>query len=275
MGHPVQRPASAKAWDAILILLLVGSVAIVFWHESTRDQALRTAIARVDLALVVFFLGEWLWRVLRAAHPSRQAARQSWELLGMVPLMLPLPGFLRLLRLVRLVRILRVVGVVGRSIGVWERIARESSLHKIAIASGSVTIAGSLLVWAVERNTNPDLAHYSEAIWWAIVTVTTVGYGDVTPVTSTGRAIAALLMVTGIGTIGLLASSVAGALIVNRQEEAQAAGTLAAPPVMASSHIVAELERLAALHAQGKLTDPEFERAKSLVLQHAPASAGR
>src|SRR5688500_18339124 len=248
----VARSARDQAWDIFLTFLLVGSVALVFWYESTEDESIRLAIERVDLVLVVFFVSEWAWRVAHARRPAAAALRWSWELLGMVPLMLPLPAALRILRLLRLVRIIRVFGRVGHAIGIWQKVAHESALHKIALASGSITVGGSLLVWAVERNSNPDLAQYSEALWWAIVTVTTVGYGDITPITTTGRVIAGVLMVTGIGTIGLLASSVASALIAGKDPQSSA------PPAMAAStRVVSELERLAALHTAGRRTDSE------------------
>lgn len=253
---------SLTLWDVALMGLLVGSVALMFWYETIEDPAQREVLEWIDLGLVVVFVGEWLWRVGR--EPSgrgRYALRHAWELLGMVPLMAPVPGFLRFLRLVRLVRILRVVGFIGAHLKVWERIARESSLGKIALASGSITLAGATLVWLMERRSNEGLHDFSEAVWWAIVTVTTVGYGDITPQTATGRFVAGMLMIVGIGTIGLLASSLASVLVTKREDDKAAA----APPAMAGG-LTEQLQVLAALHERGKLTDEEYRRAKARLL---------
>lgn len=248
------------AWDWVLVGLLVGSVAIMFWYEAASDPELRLVLAYIDLALVVFFVLEWAWRVVRADHSGRYAARHSWELLGMVPIMAPVPPFLRFLRLFRLVRILRVFGRIGEAMGTWERIAKESSILKIGAVSGSITLVGALLVWALERNVaDSKIVDFETALWWAIVTVTTVGYGDVTPLSPTARFVAAILMVTGIGTIGLLASSVASVLVVDKRE------TTSAPPAMAGG-LTQQLESLAALHERGRLTDKEYEQAKRKVL---------
>jgi voltage-gated potassium channel len=254
------------AWDVTLVVLLAGSVGLMFWYEASADAGLRRVLEWVDLALVAFFVAEWSVRVARAPARGRYAAAHAWELLGMVPLMAPVPGFLRFLRLFRLVRILRVFGRIGEALGTWQRIAHESQILKIAAASGTLTLAGALLVWALERNA-PDsgIADFETALWWAIVTVTTVGYGDVTPVTPTGRFVAALLMVTGIGTIGLLASSVASVL-VTKPQEGRGEPSPSAPPVMAGP-LTAQLERLVALREQGLLTDAEFALAKERVLK--------
>lgn len=254
------------AWDGLLIGLLVGSVALMFWYEATTDPARRRVMEWVDLGLVVFFVAEWTYRVAKAPAPRRYAASHAWELLGMVPLMAPVPGFLRFLRLFRLVRILRIFGRVGEAMGTWERIAKESQILTIGAISGTITLGGALLVWALERNVaDSHIADFNTALWWAIVTVTTVGYGDVTPVTATGRFVAAILMVTGIGTIGLLASSVASVLIVKKDDDAAPAQASAAPPVMAGS-LTAQLESLATLHERGRLSDEEYAQAKRHVL---------
>lgn len=251
----------SKVWDIAMVVLLLGSVILVFVHEAldpVRFARSRAFIEYVDLAVAILFFGEWLWRVRQSApHHRRYALRQSWELLGMMPLLLPVPSGLRALRLLRLVRILRVFGSVGRKLGVWERIAKQANLKPIALTSAGITVGGAFLVWLLERGHGDGrLDHFPEALWWAIVTVTTVGYGDITPITGPGRFIAAGLMITGIGLIGLLASTLAGALVVDSQS--------ADEPV---ADVAAQLERLSRLRETGHLDDDEYTRAKSLVLE--------
>ena len=252
------------AWDLALVVLLVGSVGVVFWHSASKDPATRQALEWLDLGLCALFVVEWAWRGVRSGHPVRFGLAHSWELLGMIPIVAPLPSFLRVLRLARLVRIIRLFGRLGDVVGVWERIVREGNILKVGAASGLITLTGAVLVWLLERDVAgthiPDL---ETSLWWAIVTVTTVGYGDVTPITVAGRFVAACLMVTGIGTIGLLASSLASVLVLDRKRDEDAS---AAPPAFTGG-LTQELQALASLHAAGQLTDAEFAAAKARLLR--------
>jgi voltage-gated potassium channel len=63
----------------------------------------------------------------------------------------------------------------------------------LALAGNAVMIVASLAFWWVERGSNANVTHYADALWWAFATVSTVGYGDVVPVTAAGRGIAIVL----------------------------------------------------------------------------------
>jgi voltage-gated potassium channel len=70
-------------------------------------------------------------------------------------------------------------------------------------------VAGSLVAYHAEHPTNPGFATVGDALWWGIVTLTTVGYGDIVPKTATGRWAAIVIMITGIAVLGVLAGSLA------------------------------------------------------------------
>lgn len=258
----------SRIWDLAMIVLLLGSIALVFVYEGVDPDrtVLRSTLVWVDLALVVFFVLEWVWRVRSFPGDSRRyALRNSWELLGMIPIILPVPAFLRALRFLRVVRILRAFKVLGNTLHFWERVAAEPNLKKVGVAAVAITIGGALLVWAFERGSGSGVDSFRQAIWWAIVTVTTVGYGDVTPETTMGRFIAVLLMITGIGVIGTLASTMASVLLADRsQEDAEDAMIEDAP-----ASIAGQLAMLASLHEEGKIDDEEFKAAKRQVIDRA------
>jgi voltage-gated potassium channel len=95
-----------------------------------------------------------------------------------------------------------------------EAILKHHSLFRVLLAAAGTLVVGSWLVLLFEENANGSNIHnYPDALWWAIVTVTTVGYGDRFPVTEGGRAVAVVLMLVGIGLIGVLTATVASVFI--------------------------------------------------------------
>jgi voltage-gated potassium channel len=95
-----------------------------------------------------------------------------------------------------------------------ETILKHHSLFRVLIAAAGTLFVGSWLVLLFEENAKGSNIHsYPEALWWAIVTVTTVGYGDRYPVSAGGRAVAVVLMLVGIGLIGVLTATVASVFV--------------------------------------------------------------
>jgi voltage-gated potassium channel len=80
-----------------------------------------------------------------------------------------------------------------------------TALSYVLLATGALVIGGGLAAWAAEQH----VESFGDGLWWALVTATTVGYGDISPVTPQGRAVATVLMLVGIGTLGMIAGSIA------------------------------------------------------------------
>ncbi len=250
--------------DFLVLALGILSVGLVYWYDTDGLNAQqRLAILALDALLVAYFVLDWvmMWR-------DRQWKRQwlfwnTWRLLGMLPLFITGFAFLRLLRLARVVSVLEKIPLFRKGLRSLKQNLDWSSLAPLAIAAASITFVGALLVWLAERGSNPVFIEFSEAIWWAIVTVTTVGYGDITPITRIGRLVAVLLMVTGIGTIGMLASQVSAAMVRREEDVIEEEAIASAAP----TSVAGQLSQLAALHDAGKLTDDEFARAKATFLR--------
>ena len=116
----------------------------------------------------------------------------------------------RLVRLSRLVRLGRVGIVAGRALGRGKSAMTHKGLHFVLLAAVIIVFACAAVVTAMERSAPGSSIHnFGEGLWWAVVTVATVGYGDRTPTTPVGQGVAVFLMMAGIGLLGVLTATVA------------------------------------------------------------------
>ncbi|NUP74865.1 MAG: two pore domain potassium channel family protein [Sinomonas sp.] len=157
------------------------------------------------------FLVDYAGQLILAPDRGRWFVRNLHELA-----ILALPA-LRPLRLLRLVTFLRVVhnkaGVALRG---------RLLLYAVA-AAGMILYCGALAAEDVEQNEpGANIRSFGTAIWWALETITTVGYGDHYPVTIVGRFVAAGLMITGIAVLGVVTASIAAWLVENVSERTAA-----------------------------------------------------
>src|SRR5215467_5154936 len=145
-------------------------------HTRRLERYRRTRVGRFDLFVVV--------------------ATAPWFLI-------PGAGGVQFAALLRLARLARLVMATKGARRLFERLGR------VAGVAGGVVVLGSLVAYHAEHPTNPGFATIGDALWWGIVTLTTVGYGDIVPKTEAGRWVAVTIMVSGIAVLGVLAGSLA------------------------------------------------------------------
>lgn len=285
-ASPVHHERSQRrqlARDVLMVALAIASIGILAAEEwAALDPASQDALLYLDLGIVAVFWVEYAWRFRTALqrHPGRAAfVKASWyDLPGMIPILPGMEGLagVRVLRLLRILRILRLVGALRRFERfnrLVDRYTRQSQLGYVALLALAIIATSAGLAWTFEPATFPS---YWDALWWGVVTATTVGYGDFFPVTGAGRAVGVVLMFLGVGLIGTFAATLSSFLVERRFEEPAApeggAGAapggreLPPPAPTGGSSLPAELERLARLHERGKLTDEEFAAAKRRLL---------
>jgi voltage-gated potassium channel len=180
----------------------------------------RSTLDAIDLGIWAAFLAEYLARLFVA--PSRLAfvRRNPLDLLLVViPVLRPL-RLLRSVTLIRAARLTRLGAGAGRAV-------RESRVHLASraalLAAGSAAIlilAAAVMELDAERTAaKANITTFGDALWWAVSTITTVGYGDYYPVTAAGRAIGVALMIAGVGIFGVIAASAAAWFISAGQDE--------------------------------------------------------
>lgn len=156
--------------------------------------------------------------------------RFVFSLWGLIDLMalLPIFPFLRSLRILRLLRLFRSVRVFryARPIKTLYNAFKGNSLLlgvSTSFVIGSILLAAMMLFFAEYGNPNSQIDSFGDTVWWAIVTISTVGFGDITPVTPGGKVIGAALMFAGMFVIalfaGVISSTLVGHLLPLQQEQ--------------------------------------------------------
>jgi voltage-gated potassium channel len=194
-------------WLPILIIPLVTPV----------DGAVEESLVGIDYTIWALFVIEYLVKFYLAPERSRYV---KTHLLDLIIVVVPFFRPLRVARLVRLQVLLRVGVVGGEAIRRSKQVLTHKGFHFVALFAAILVFLCAGLVTVAEKSAHGSTIHdYGQGLWWAIVTVTTVGYGDHVPVTPFGQGVAVILMLVGIGLIGVLTATIARFFIEKSSDE--------------------------------------------------------
>jgi voltage-gated potassium channel len=213
-------PLLSTSWELFIVgVTLLSVLNLALYILPFLSWEVRVVIYVVDVVLTVPLLADFAIRYRRA--PERRA--YLWQGRGWLDLVgsLPLP-FLRILRLVRVRRMTRPLGRRGlRSIiAMLLREPASGALLGVVLLTFIVMEAGSAIVLVIEAPAaGATITTPSDALWFSYETITTVGYGDVYPVTNAGRIVGAVVLTLGIALFGTFTGYVANAFLSPEREE--------------------------------------------------------
>jgi voltage-gated potassium channel len=200
----------------VLSIYVVGALMADLLLDLPDD--ISTLLGYLDNIVWFFFFLDF-WMRLQQAESKRQFMRWGWiDLLASIP-----AGGFQAAKLFRVFQLLRVLRAIKSVRLIWRILFRnraEGIVASAATATMLLVAFGALTMLLVEApNPQSSINTPEEALWWAFVTVTTVGYGDFYPVTTEGRIVAVLLMVSGVGLLGSFAAYIGSLFVADRSAE--------------------------------------------------------
>jgi voltage-gated potassium channel len=196
----------------MLLLGIAYIIAFVVESSPSSSAATRGIAEAVGYFIVALFAAEL---VVKTAVAERRLAYLRAHWLDVIIVLIP---FLRPFRVLRLLRFLPFL--IRCTVGLRRVLGPYRGAYVATTGLLSVLI-GAVLMTAFEKDAGGSIRDFDDALWWAAATITTVGYGDVSPVTPEGRAVAVALMAIGIALFGMLTAGIAAYFVEGsgREEE--------------------------------------------------------
>lgn len=218
---------AGKLFDVILFFFIIASVILVGLESvESLDAKYHQFFNIAEWVITILFTLEYFGRIIAIKKPSKYI----FSFYGIIDFLSTIPKYLslffvgthalvalRALRLLRIFRILKLARYVGASNRLM--VALRASKAKIAVFLFFIVILAVILgtiMYLIETNEDSGFTSIPRSIYWAIVTLTTVGYGDIAPVTPFGQLIASIIMILGYGIIAIPTGIVTAELTVNK-----------------------------------------------------------
>ena len=234
---------ASKIFDVVISTLVLLSVAAVFAGTFELSQGWTRVLRQFEIFVSIVFTVEYLARLFTAdllfPNVSRGKATMRYifsgmaivDLLAILPFYLPMifPCNMMMLRMFRLLRLLRIFKLnrYFESLSALGYVLKSKSRDLIGsmFVVGILLVMASLAIYAAEHDAQPQVFKNAfSGLWWAVATLTTVGYGDIYPVTVLGRVLGALIALLGIGMVAIPTGIISSGLVdyLNSQKKDEA-----------------------------------------------------
>lgn len=244
--HPVLAQNAYLSYETVLFLFSLFSV--WFALQELGDMPIKEEERVAEQIVYFVFVIDYFAFFFLAKDKKAYVKSHVFELLAILPVYYCFT-WLRSLRILRFVRIFVLVARVGRLISDSRGLMNHNGFKYVLLTCAGLWFLGAIGYCYFEA----DFEAFSDALWWSIVTMSTVGYGDISPATLGGRMIAGVLMLFGVSFIGILSSTITSYLIEKKTERES-------PLKEELLHTV-----LTRLETPEKLSDEELALAFSLI----------
>lgn len=218
-GPPRVGRHAPSPWDLLILVLSVFVLFSLFYQAAfSPSQHTLHILQATDTAVCMLFLADFIRNYVRAESKLAFLKWGWFDLVSSIPT-LHLFRWGRAVEMIRILWLLRGIRSVKILTHLLLRNRAQSAFAAATLISLTLVLWSSLAILRVETAPQSNIRSGSDALWWACVTITSVGYGDRYPVTAEGRAIGVLLMVAGVGLFGGVTAYVASWLLAGGERE--------------------------------------------------------
>ena len=270
-AQATNRELKGVGYEVFILLLSILSVVnlgFLFVSQLVNPQGgpAQEVVLTMDFVITPIFLFDFFYRLLTSSSPRRYFFRAwGWaDLLSCIPLL----RVFRVFRVVRVVRLLREYGPARLGADLIEARASATFLLTIFLVIVVLELTGASVYYAEAPDPNANIVTAGDALWWGLVTITTVGYGDQYPVTEAGRIIGVFLLFAGIGLFSVLTGFIANIFLAPPAKPRLEPRDRAASEISAVRTLLAEQEeRAAAIRAHLDELEKRIEDRRSRTEQ--------
>ncbi len=209
-----------KSFNFILSILVLIDIILISWVVIGVSPKIFQVISYYDLMVVLLLIPDFINRYNKAEDKRKFVLHNCVDVIGMVPLIIVGPqslfSFSRYLRILGLLRILLLFKNELKRI---YHFFHDTHLDSGIIAIILIIIGGTFIFYFIEHGVNPHIQNFSDALWFVFVSITTVGYGDITPVTTDGKIVTVGIIIAGIIFFGFLTATISSWLVKANEEK--------------------------------------------------------
>jgi voltage-gated potassium channel len=207
-----------KIYNYSIVVLALISIALVIFDFSNVINISNPPFNIIDNFILITFTIDYIVRFIISKNKIKFFKENIFDLIAIIPFdaifsFFRIARLFRIAKIARLAKLTRAIGVVGKLTRNTKSFLNTNGFLNVIYLS-SVLIVISAMIYSYAEN-----VPYIDAFWWALVTITTVGYGDISPATPLGRVAAIILMILGIGFIGMLTSTITEYFNKNNNED--------------------------------------------------------
>lgn len=212
---------------ALVTLIVINVLAVIFESDPTIGKRFATEFALLEAISVAVFTLEFLLRLWACVERKpkygsnlKTRIKYLFSPVALVDLLAIVPFYISLfvsidLRYLRLLRVMRILKLTHhfKGFNIFVTVLRKElkSISATILVMVFLIIIAASLMYTLENKAQPQaFGSIAQSIWWSVVTMTTVGYGDVTPITPAGKAVSMIVMLLGVGFVALPAGMLAG-----------------------------------------------------------------